>query len=103
MIFLYMLKKQISMHKYASFLLLSGVVVCIYCISVMFGVANGLYDLANSNNRNATITVDVGEETGQNIGEIAPVSSYYSKEGNHLYFEVEKDGEPVNPNALFCE
>lgn len=76
------------MHKYASFLLLSGVVVCIYCISVMFGVANGIYDLANSNNRNATITVDVGEETGQNIGEIDEYVSKMSKKGilNVIYF-----------------
>ena len=67
MIFLYILRKQIGMHKYASFLLLCGVVVCIYCISVMFGVSNGLYELENSHNINATITVDVGVETKNNI------------------------------------
>lgn len=70
MIFLYMLRKQISIHKYASFLLLCGVVVCIYCISVMFGVSNGLYELENSHNINATITVDVGAETKNNIDKI---------------------------------
>lgn len=36
----------------------------------------------------------------QVIGEIGPVSSYYTEEGNHLYFEITKDGEPVNPVTL---
>ena len=88
MIFLYMLRKQISIHKYASFLLLCGVVVCIYCISVMFGVSNGLYELENSHNINATITVDVGAETKNNIDKINEYVSKMSKKGvlNVIYF-----------------
>ncbi len=45
------------------------------------------------------VTVAEGDKIslGQNIGEIAPVTSYYTQEGNHLYFEMTKDGEPVNP------
>ncbi len=34
------------------------------------------------------------------IAEVGPVSSYYTEEGNHLYFEIMKDGEPVNPLTL---
>ncbi|MDD6327469.1 MAG: M23 family metallopeptidase [Eubacteriales bacterium] len=33
----------------------------------------------------------------QQIGEVGPVSSYYEKEGSHLYFAMTKDDEPVNP------
>ena len=36
----------------------------------------------------------------QVIGEIAPVSTYYTEEGNHLYFEITRDGAPVNPVTL---
>ncbi len=45
------------------------------------------------------VTVAEGDEVtlGQNIGEIAPVTSYYTQEGNHLYFQMTKDGEPINP------
>lgn len=34
------------------------------------------------------------------IGEIAPPSKYYTKEGPHLYFAITKDGKPVNPINL---
>lgn len=34
------------------------------------------------------------------IGEVGPVSSYYTEEGNHLFFEILKDGAPVNPLTL---
>lgn len=45
------------------------------------------------------VTVAQGDEVvlGQNIGEVAPVTSYYTLEGTHLYFEMSKDGQPVNP------
>jgi len=45
------------------------------------------------------ITVSEGEQVvlGQPLGEIAPVTSYYTEEGNHLYFEMTKDDNPVNP------
>lgn len=34
------------------------------------------------------------------IGEVGPVSAYYTEEGNHLFFEILKDGAPVNPLTL---
>lgn len=36
----------------------------------------------------------------QNIGEVGPVSSYFIEEGTNLYFQVNKDDEPVNPMEL---
>lgn len=50
------------------------------------------------------MNVCVGEgdsiTTAQNIAEVGPVSSYYTEEGNHLYFAVTKDGVPVSPLTL---
>lgn len=45
------------------------------------------------------VTVGQGDEVvlGQSLGEIGPVSSYYTEEGTHLYFQMTKDGSPVNP------
>lgn len=45
------------------------------------------------------VTVAEGDEVvlGQNIGEVAPVTGYYTEEGTHLYFEMTKEGQPVNP------
>ncbi|MBO5426171.1 MAG: M23 family metallopeptidase [Lachnospiraceae bacterium] len=48
------------------------------------------------------VCVNVGDRVSesQNIAEIAPASSYYSEEGNHLYFAITKDGVPVDPMSL---
>ncbi|MGN0367813.1 MAG: peptidoglycan DD-metalloendopeptidase family protein [Wujia sp.] len=47
------------------------------------------------------MNVCVAEEdaisTAQPIGEVGPVTSYYKEEGTHAYFELQKDGKPVNP------
>ncbi len=50
------------------------------------------------------ITVSEGEEVvlGQVLGEVAPVTAYYTEEGTHLYFDMKKDGEPINP-ILFIQ
>ena len=34
---------------------------------------------------------------GQAIGNVAQPTKYYTEEGSHLYFEITKDGTPVNP------
>ena len=31
------------------------------------------------------------------IGRVAPVTEFFTLEGNHLYFEMKKDKKPVNP------
>lgn len=36
-------------------------------------------------------------EAGNAIGYIAEPTKYYSVEGSNLYFELQKDKEPVNP------
>lgn len=36
----------------------------------------------------------------QVIAEVGPVSSYYTEEGTHLYFQISKDKKPVNPMTL---
>lgn len=48
------------------------------------------------------VCVKVGDDVavGQVIGEVAPVSSYYKQEGNHLYFKITKDDAPVDPVTL---
>lgn len=43
MIFGHVLKKHISMNPVISGLLLLGVVICVYCISIMLGLAVGQY------------------------------------------------------------
>lgn len=50
------------------------------------------------------INVSEGEEVvlGQVLGEVAPVTAYYTEEGTHLYFDMKKDGEPINP-ILFIQ
>ena len=48
------------------------------------------------------VCVNVGDKVSidQNIAEIGPVSSYYTEEGTHLYFQITKETEPVNPLTL---
>lgn len=48
------------------------------------------------------VTVAEGDTitTAQNIGEVAPPSSYYTEEGTHVFFELMKNGVPINPMTL---
>lgn len=48
------------------------------------------------------VTVKEGDviAIGENIAEVAPVTAYYEKEGNHLYLAMTKDGIPLNPVSL---
>lgn len=45
------------------------------------------------------VAVKTGDhvEKAQPIGEVAKASAYYAEEGNHLYFAMTKDDEPVDP------
>jgi murein DD-endopeptidase MepM/ murein hydrolase activator NlpD len=49
------------------------------------------------------LNFSVGDEVegGQVIGYISEPTKYYSVEGSNLYFELLKDGEPVNPLEYF--
>ena len=48
------------------------------------------------------VTVAKGDTitTAQNIGEAAAPSSYYTEEGTHVFFELMKNGVPINPIIL---
>lgn len=48
------------------------------------------------------VTVAKGDTitTAQNIGEVAAPSSYYTEEGTHVFFELMKNGVPINPIIL---
>lgn len=48
------------------------------------------------------VTVAEGDTitTAQNIGEVAPPRSYYTEEGTHVFFELLKNGVPINPMIL---
>lgn len=49
------------------------------------------------------LNFSVGDEVegGQVIGYVSEPTKYYSVEGSNLYFELLKDGEPVNPLEYF--
>lgn len=50
------------------------------------------------------VTVNEGDKVlvNTNIGEVAPATKYYTEEGSHLYFQMSKDGEYIDP-MLFVE
>lgn len=74
-------------------------------------------DISTNEETGVTVTMDLGDgysavygqlkevlykegatvEAGNAIGYIAEPTKYYSVEGSNLYFELLKDGEPVNP------
>ena len=45
------------------------------------------------------VAVEIGDyvNTGDALGYMSEPTKYYSVEGPNLYFEVQKDGVPVNP------
>lgn len=47
------------------------------------------------------VTVGDSVNAGDVIATVAAPTKYYSVEGSNLYFELTKDGEPVNPEPLF--
>lgn len=49
------------------------------------------------------IKVEAGSvvESGQLIGYVDSPTKYYSVEGTNLYFRLDKDGSPVNPEGIF--
>ena len=88
MIFGHVLKKHISMNPVISGLLLLGVVICVYCISIMLGLAVGQYQLATCSNTEASLTIDIDEKNGINMDEMSAYLHSISKKGmvNVLYF-----------------
>ena len=83
--------------------------------------AGKITDISNSEETGCTVTEDLGDgytaiygqlkevayevgdyvESGSTIGYLSEPTKYYSVEGCNLYFEVEKDGTPVDPVTFF--
>ena len=81
MIFRHVLKKHISMNPVISGLLLLGVVICVYCISIMLGLAVGQYQLATCSNTEASLTIDIDRKNGVNMDELSAYLNSISKKG----------------------
>lgn len=81
MISFHLLKKHIQTHKSVSALFFCGIVVCIYCISVMLGIAVGEYNLIASSNDYASITFDIGDVTSKKMDEVSEYINNISKNG----------------------
>lgn len=50
---------------------------------------------------NVQVSVDSYVKAGDSIASVAAPTKYYSLEGCNLYFELTKDGVPVNPESMF--
>lgn len=88
----------------------------------VYSVAKGkITDISQNEVTGTTVTVDLGDgyqaiygqlkelnfkvgdylESGHVIGYVSEPTKYYSVEGSNLYFELQKDGEPVDPIVYF--
>lgn len=88
----------------------------------VYSVAKGkITDISQNEVTGTTVTVDLGDgyqaiygqlkelnfkvgdylEAGHVIGYVSEPTKYYSVEGSNLYFELQKDGEPVDPIVYF--
>lgn len=88
---------------------------------VSSAAAGKVADISTNEVTGCTVTVDLGDgyqaiygqlkevpyevgdyvENGSTIGFISEPTKYYSVEGSNLYFELQKDGTPVNPVEYF--
>ena len=88
----------------------------------VYSVAKGkIVDISQNEVTGTTVTVDLGDgykaiygqlkelnfdvgdylESGHVIGYVSEPTKYYSLEGSNLYFELQKDGEPIDPIVYF--
>ena len=88
----------------------------------VYSVAKGkIVDISQNEVTGTTVTVDLGDgykaiygqlkelnfdvgdylESGHVIGYVSEPTKYYSLEGSNLYFELQKDGEPIDPIIYF--
>lgn len=70
-----------------------------YGTVVTIDMGNG-YEAKYGQLANVCVAVNDVMTMAGKIGDVAKPSSYYAEEGAHLYFAIEKDGEPVNPMSL---
>ncbi len=64
------------------------------CVTTAIGSG---YEITYGQLKESDLKVGDRLEEGDVVGAVAQPTRYYSLEGPHLYFKIEKDGEPVNP------
>ena len=107
----------LDQYKYNPAIIISGAVN-----SKVYSVAKGkITDISQNEVTGTTVTVDLGDgyqaiygqlkelnfevgdylESGHVIGYVSEPTKYFSVEGSNLYFELQKDGEPIDPIVFF--
>jgi murein DD-endopeptidase MepM/ murein hydrolase activator NlpD len=107
----------LEQYKYNPAVIIEGAVN-----SKVYLIAKGVItDISTNEVTGCTVTQDLGDgyeavygqlkelnfavgdevEGGQVIGYVSEPTKYYSVEGSNLYFQLLKDGEPVNPLEFF--
>ena len=107
----------LDQYKYNPAIIIAGAVN-----SKVFAVAQGqITDVSQNEVTGTTVTIDLGDgyqaiygqlkelnfkkgdyvERGHVIGYVSEPTKYYSIEGSNLYFELQKDGKPIDPIAHF--
>ena len=107
----------LDQYKYNPAIIISGAVN-----NKVYSVAKGkITDISQNEVTGTTVTVDLGDgyqaiygqlkelnfdegdylESGHVIGYVSEPTKYYSVEGSNLYFELQKDGEPIDPIVFF--
>ena len=64
-------------------------------------IINMLFLKSGGQLKDIEVTKNSYVNAGDTIGSVAAPTKYFSVEGSNLYFELTKDGEPVNPENLF--
>lgn len=80
-LFLSSLRRQFVNRKAVSMMLFIGVVVSVFCISVMSGLAVGQYRMHTGYNTYATLTIEPGSHTKENVQNITDFVLDLSNEG----------------------
>lgn len=68
--------------------------------AVTLDLGNG-YQATYGQLKDVNVSVDSYVEEGDLIGAVAAPTKYYTLEGSNLYFQLTKDGTPVNPEGMF--
>ncbi|NLK21812.1 MAG: M23 family metallopeptidase [Epulopiscium sp.] len=72
-------------------------------ITVVINHGNGWRTIYGQLQKDVSVQQDQIVEEGQVIGEIGSPTKYSVLLGQHVYFQVMKDGKPVNPKELLSE
>ncbi|MBR5127339.1 MAG: peptidoglycan DD-metalloendopeptidase family protein, partial [Roseburia sp.] len=107
----------LDQYKYNPAIIIAGAVN-----NKVYSVAKGkIVDISQNEVTGTTVTVDLGDgyqaiygqlkelnfdvgdylESGHVIGYVSEPTKYYSVEGSNLYFELQKDGVPIDPIVYF--